>query len=60
MESLAKGDEVLTNGGLVGRITKIAADNDFVMIALNDANEVMVQKALIAAVLPKGTLKSLS
>ncbi len=60
MEALAKGDEVLTNGGLVGRITKIAADNDFVMIALNDNNEVMVQKALIAAVLPKGTLKSLS
>lgn len=60
MESLAKGDEVLINGGLVGRITKIAADNDFVMIALNDTNEVMVQKALIAAVLPKGTLKSLA
>ncbi len=60
MEALGKGDEVLTNGGLVGRITKIAADNDFVMIALNDNNEVMVQKALIAAVLPKGTLKSLS
>ena len=60
MESLAKGDEVLTNGGLVGRITKISADNDFVMVALNDNNEVMVQKALIAAVLPKGTLKSLA
>lgn len=59
MESLSKGDEVLTQGGLVGRITKIAQDNDFVMVALNDSTEVMVQKALVAAILPKGTLKSL-
>ncbi len=59
LSGLAKGDEVLTNGGLVGRITKIAEDKDFVLIALNDSTEVTVQKAAVAAVLPKGTLKSL-
>ena len=59
MSSLAKGDEVLTGGGLVGRISKIADDKDFVIIALNDSTEVTVQKGSISAVLPKGTMKSL-
>ena len=59
MAALGKGDEVLTQGGLVGRIAKIAEDKDFVAIALNDTTEVTVQKSSIAAVLPKGTMKSL-
>lgn len=59
MAALGKGDEVLTQGGLVGRIAKIAEDKDFVVIALNDTTEVTVQKGSIAAVLPKGTMKSL-
>ncbi|MBY0417664.1 MAG: preprotein translocase subunit YajC [Pararheinheimera sp.] len=59
MSALGKGDEVLTQGGLVGRIAKIADDKDFVAIALSDTTEVTVQKSAIAAVLPKGTMKSL-
>ena len=59
MAAMTKGDEVLTQGGLVGRISKIADDKDFVVIALNDTTEVTVQKAAVSAVLPKGTLKSL-
>ncbi|MFY8273615.1 preprotein translocase subunit YajC [Pseudoalteromonas sp. SSDWG2] len=59
MGALAKGDEVLTQGGLIGKITKVAEDKDFVMVALNDQAEVTVQKASISAVLPKGTMKSL-
>jgi preprotein translocase subunit YajC len=59
MSALAKGDEVLTGGGIVGRISKIADDKDFVVIALNDTTEVTVQKGAISAVLPKGTMKSL-
>ncbi len=59
MGALAKGDEVLTGGGIVGRISKIADDKDFVVIALNDTTEVTVQKSAISAVLPKGTMKSL-
>ena len=59
MSALGKGDEVLTQGGLVGRISKIADDKDYIVIALNDSTEVTVQKAAVSAVLPKGTLKSL-
>ncbi|MCL9775956.1 preprotein translocase subunit YajC [Vibrio sp. 10N.286.49.C2] len=59
MSSMGKGDEVLTNGGLIGKITKIAEDNDYIAIALNDNNEVVIKKDFITAVLPKGTLKSL-
>ncbi|MFD2179489.1 preprotein translocase subunit YajC [Veronia pacifica] len=59
MSSMGKGDEVLTGGGLVGKITKIADDSDFIVIALNDNNEVTIKKDFVTAVLPKGTLKSL-
>jgi preprotein translocase subunit YajC len=59
MSALGKGDEVLTQGGIVGRINKIADDKDYVVIAINDSTEVTVQKSAISAVLPKGTLKSL-
>ncbi len=57
--SVSKGDEVLMNGGLVGRITKISDDKDFMVIALAEAVEVTVQKSAVTAVLPKGTMKSL-
>jgi len=59
MASMGKGDEVLTGGGLVGKISKIAEDNDYIVIALNDNNEVTIKKDYVTAVLPKGTLKSL-
>lgn len=59
MASLAKGEEVLTSGGLLGKITKVSAENDYVVIALNDTNEVTIKKDFIVAVLPKGSIKSL-
>ena len=59
MSALAKGDEVLTTGGLVGKIAKVSDDKDFVVIALNDQIDVTVQKGSISAVLPKGTMKAL-
>lgn len=57
--SLSKGDEVLTQGGIVGRITKVSEDKDFIEIALNDSTNIVVQKQAVNAVLPKGTMKSL-
>jgi preprotein translocase subunit YajC len=57
--SVAKGDEVLMNGGMVGRISKISDDKDFMVLSLADSVEVMVQKSAVTAVLPKGTMKSL-
>lgn len=59
MAAMTKGDEVLTNGGLVGKITKIAEDSDYISIELNVNNEIVIKKDFITAVLPKGTLKSL-
>ena len=59
ISSVAKGDEVLMNGGMVGRISKISDDKDFMVLSLADSIEVMVQKSAVTAVLPKGTMKSL-
>ena len=59
MSSLSKGDEVLTAGGLVGRISKIAADSDYLVLALNDATQITIKRDFITAVLPKGSIQSL-
>jgi len=53
---LAKGDEVITGGGLAGRVTDIG--DNFVHVEIADGVVVKVQKGAIGAVLPKGTLKS--
>ena len=58
MNSIAKGDEVLTNGGLVGGVTKVA-ETGYIAIALNDTTEVVIKRDFVAAVLPKGTMKAL-
>lgn len=59
LASLTKGDEVLTSGGLIGKIIKVTADNDNIVIALNDTTEVTIKRDFVVAVLPKGSLKSL-
>ena len=59
VSSLGKGDEVLTQGGLVGKITKVSEEKDFIEIDLNDTNNIVVQKSSVTALLPKGTMKSL-
>ncbi|MFT7260470.1 MAG: preprotein translocase subunit YajC, partial [Glaciecola sp.] len=45
--------------GLVGKITKVSDDKDFIEIALNESNNIVVQKSAVSAVLPKGTMKSI-
>lgn len=59
MASLAKGEEVLTSGGLIGKITKVSPESDYIVIALNDTTEVTIKRDFVAAVLPKGSMKSL-
>ncbi|MCK9539780.1 preprotein translocase subunit YajC [Dokdonella sp.] len=54
--ALAKGDEVLTNGGVLGRIEEIA--EQFVTLEVAAGVSIKLQKQAITAVLPKGTLKS--
>ena len=59
MSSLSKGDEVLTNGGLVGKIAKISAENDYVVLSLSEQSQVTIKKDFITAVLPKGSIQSI-
>ncbi len=59
MSELSKGDEVLTQGGIVGKIVKVTDEKDFVVVSLAENTEVTVQKSAISAVLPKGTMKNL-
>ena len=56
VSALAKGDEVVTNGGLLGRVTKL--DENFLTIEIAEGVQVKVQRNAIASLLPKGTLKS--
>jgi preprotein translocase subunit YajC len=57
LEALQKGDEVVTAGGIVGRITKLTEQYASIEVAPN--TEMTFQRQAIAQLLPKGTLKSL-
>jgi preprotein translocase subunit YajC len=56
LAALQKGDEVVTNGGVAGRVTGIG--DSFVTIEISDGVQVKFQRAAISMVLPKGTLKA--
>ena len=55
--ALQRGDEVITSGGTVGRISKVY--EEYVGVELAENIEVTVQKAAIQSVLPKGTIKAI-
>lgn len=57
VEALKKGDEVVTNGGVLGRVTKVA--DSFVSLEIANGIEIRVQRGSIATLMPKGTIKSL-
>lgn len=57
IDALQKGDEVVTSGGIVGKITKVT--DAFVVIDINSGSEITVQKQAISTALPKGTIKSI-
>ena len=54
---LQKGDEVVTSGGIAGKVVKVS--DEFVVIEVSDTVELKMQKGAIAAALPKGTLKAI-
>lgn len=54
-ESLAKNDEIVTNGGLAGRVTKV--DESFVTLQIAEGVEVQIQRNAVGSLLPKGSLK---
>ena len=57
VEALAKGDEVVTSGGMLGKITKLG--DTFINVEIAPNVEVKVQKHSVSAVMPKGTIKTL-
>lgn len=57
MGSISKGDEVISSGGILGKVTKVT--DEYVTIEVNSSVSFSLQKAAITAVLPKGTLKEL-
>jgi preprotein translocase subunit YajC len=57
IEALQKGDEVITAGGVVGRITKLG--DAYLSLEIAPNTEISVQKAAIQVLLPKGTIKTL-
>ncbi|TBR12505.1 MAG: preprotein translocase subunit YajC [Lysobacter sp.] len=56
LDKLSRGDEVLTSGGIAGVVTDMG--DNFVTVEITDGVRVRVQRAAIANVLPKGTLKA--
>lgn len=54
---LSKGDEIVTNGGIAGKIMKVT--DEFVVVTVAANVDIKVQKHAIASALPKGTLKQI-
>jgi preprotein translocase subunit YajC len=57
IEALQKGDEVVTSGGELGRVTKLTGN--YLILEVSPNVEVILQKTAIQTLLPKGTLKSI-
>jgi preprotein translocase subunit YajC len=57
LEALAKNDEVVTAGGILGKVTKVT--DQYVSLEIAEGTEITVQKNAVTTVLPKGSLKSL-
>lgn len=57
VEGLQKGDEVITAGGVAGRINKVS--EAYVALEIAPETEITVQKVAVQTLLPKGTLKSI-
>ena len=55
IDALAKGDEVATAGGLLGKVTKMG--DGFLSIEIASGVEVQIQRSAVVQVLPKGTIK---
>jgi preprotein translocase subunit YajC len=55
IEALAKGDEVATAGGLLGRVTRMG--DAYLVIEIANGVEVQLQRSSVVQVLPKGTIK---
>ncbi|HJS37639.1 MAG TPA: preprotein translocase subunit YajC [Burkholderiales bacterium] len=57
VEALQKGDEVITAGGVVGRISRLA--DGYVILEIAPNTEISVQRTAVQTLLPKGTIKTI-
>ncbi len=57
VNNLAKGDEVITSSGILGKVNKL--DDHYVVLQVADSVELKFQKVAVHAVLPKGTIKAI-
>ena len=55
ISALAKGDEVITSGGLLGKVSKMG--DTFIGLEVSSGVEIQVQRSAVIQVLPKGTIK---
>ncbi len=58
VDALAKGDEIMTGGGILGKIINLG--DDYVTIEIAANTQIKVQRQSISTVIPKGTIKSLN
>ena len=56
VEAISKGDEVVTNGGMLGKITEVG--EQYISLEIANNTEVKLQRQAIANVLPKGSIKA--
>ena len=57
LAAISKGDEVVTTGGILGKVTNVT--DDFITLQVADNMELNFQKSSVAASLPKGTIKAI-
>lgn len=57
VSGLDKGDEVVTNGGIIGKIVRV--EDQYLVVEVADKVEVKLQKGAVSAALPKGTIKQI-
>jgi len=55
IDSVTKGDEIVTTGGIFGKVTKVG--ENYLRLEVNEGVEIKLQKSAIGSVLPKGSLK---
>lgn len=58
IDSISKGDEVLMSSGIIGQVVNIK-NNGYIILSLNNSNEIIIKRDFITAILPKGTIKSI-
>tara|TARA_B100000676_G_scaffold305805_1_gene360752 strand:+ start:2544 stop:2813 length:270 start_codon:yes stop_codon:yes gene_type:complete len=56
VEALAKGDEVVTQGGVLGKIREVG--DAFITLEIAEGTEIKVQRSAVGALMPKGTIKA--